>query len=75
MDYYGLSSCTLLLSVPRKNLVLNFSRQYARGNLVLILLNPLIANPTKWSNTLKKFLGQEQCFSNARIVTSAIFCR
>ena len=31
---------------------------FTRSKVVLRNLNPLSANPTKWSNTLKQFVGK-----------------
>ena len=36
--------------LPRQNIVFEFTEN--------IGLNPLSANPTKWSNTLKQFVGK-----------------
>ena len=34
------------------------SKNFCKSFLSLITLNPLSANPTKWSNTLKQLLGK-----------------
>ena len=33
---------------------------YSFIRIVFIMINPLSANPTKWSNTLKQFVGKSQ---------------
>ena len=42
-----------------KNFSFHFSLKFAKKRLIVIFkFNPLSANPTKWSNTLKKFVGK-----------------
>ena len=42
-----------------KNFIFHFSLRVAKKWLIVIFkFNPLGANPTKWSNTLKKFVGK-----------------
>ena len=41
--------------------------------LVTVLLGPLSANPTKWSNTVKQFVGNNQqivwvCLTNSEMI-------
>ena len=37
---------------------LNHYIRFDFNDLILIIFNPLSANPTKWSNTLKQFVGK-----------------
>ena len=39
-------------------MTINDSRNQFMSHNLIDLLNPLIANPTKWSNTLKQFVGK-----------------
>ena len=45
---------------PRKKFILNLLLQQTSSVLIFVpQLNALSANPTKWSNTLKEFVGEK----------------
>ena len=56
---YGFFCCKYrgIMSTPNRRYIFNINKKNTRTMLFHIYFNPLSANFTKWSNTLKQFVG------------------